>query len=143
MNTHMFNKGDDMVLLELYYKSMSLLSKFFGGADGLICALIIFILVDLFFSILLSLIKGNTKTFINKKIICKKIAMFFIIGLSNIIDICLVDSISYLHTITILFYIVHEASSILKKSVKLDLPVPKPLLIYIEKLKSESNNQGN
>lgn len=143
MNTHIFNKGDDMVLLELYYKATSLLSKFFGGADGLIYALIIFILVDLFFSVLLSLIKSNTKTFINKKIICKKIAMFFIIGLSNIIDIYLVDSISYLRTITILFYIVHEASSILKKSVKLDLPIPKPLLIFIENLKSESNNQGN
>lgn len=143
MNNHIQNQGDDMVLQELYYKATSLLSMFFGGADGLICALIIFIFVDLFFSVLLSIIKNNAKTFINKRIICKKIAMFFIIGLSNIIDIYLVDSISYLRTITILFYIVHEASSILKKSVKLDLPVPKPLLIFIEKLKSENNNQGN
>lgn len=132
-----------MMLLELYYKATNLLSKFFGGVDGLFYALIIFILVDLFFSILLSLVKGNIKILINKKIICKKIAMFFIVGLSNIIDIYLVDSICYLRTITILFYIVHESSSIFKKSVKLGLPIPKTLLFFIEKLKSGNNNQGN
>lgn len=131
------------MLKELSNKAVALLSWFLGGVDDLILALSVFIIVDLLFSILLYFIKKNIKTFINKKTLCKKFAMFFIIGLSNIIDIYLVDFISCFRTITILFYIVYETRSILEKTIKLGLPIPKPLLVFIENLNSENNKTNN
>lgn len=124
----------------LYYNLLKLLSWFLGSLDGPVQALIVFVIIDLFMSLLLAYINKDFKTYINKKIVCKKVCLFLVVGLSHIVDVYLVDFMNGFRTITILFYIVCEGIEILDKIIKTGLPVPKPLITFLKKIKSEDSN---
>lgn len=91
-------------------------------------------------SLLLSFINKNIKQYISKKRICKKISIFIVIGLSHIIDIYLVDFINGFRTTTILFYIIYEVVTILIKITEVGLPIPKPIINFLDKIKYKDTN---
>lgn len=128
------------MLQTLYDNSIKLLSWYLGGLDELINILIVCIILNSLMSLLLSFINKNIKQYISKKRICKKISIFIVIGLSHIIDVYLVDFINGFRTTTILFYIIYEVVTILIKITEVGLPIPKPIINFLDKIKHKDTN---
>lgn len=108
---------------------------FLGGIDGLVYTLAIFVLVDYLTGLMKAVSEGELSSKIGAKGIFKKILIFILIGLSNLVDGYLMD-FGMFRTIAIFFYISNEGISILENANAMGLPIP-------EKLKKLFKEMGN
>ena len=69
--------------------------------------------------------------------IAKKVMIFLLVGIGNIIDIEILKTGAVLRTAVIFFYISNEGISIIENAVRLDLPVPKKLINVLEQIKTD------
>ncbi len=93
---------------------------FMGGCDGLIYALIAFVVVDYITGFMCAIIDKRLSSEIGFKGICKKMLIFILVGLANILDTQVIGTGCVLRTAVIFFYISNEGVS-LEKSGKLFL----------------------
>ena len=81
--------------------------------------------------------------------IAKKIAIFALVSLSNIIDRFLLGSEDVLRTVTTVFYMANEAMSIMENVGKVGLPLPQKLQNFLSHfettrmVQSRSNGPGS
>ena len=66
--------------------------------------------------------------------ICKKIIIFMLIGIANLIDVYVIKSGAMLRTATIFFYLSNEGISLLENAVHLGLPVPEKIKQALKQL---------
>jgi toxin secretion/phage lysis holin len=66
--------------------------------------------------------------------ICKKVLIFVLIGVANLIDIYIIKSGSMLRTATIFFYLSNEGISLLENAAHLGLPVPQKIKDILKQL---------
>ena len=101
---------------------------FMGGCDGLIYALIAFVVVDYITGFMCAIIDKRLSSEIGFKGICKKMLIFILVGLANILDTQVIGTGCVLRTAVIFFYISNEGVSLLENAAHLGLPIPsKPL----------------
>lgn len=100
---------------------------FWGGLDNLIIALIVFAAVDYATGVLAAIIKKKLNSRVGFKGIAKKVLMFLIVGIANIVDVRLIQTGSAFRTATIIFYLANEGVSLLENSARCGLPIPKKL----------------
>lgn len=76
--------------------------------------------------------------------ICRKVLIFLLLGIANIIDINAPGSHAILRTVVIFFYISNEGISLLENSAHLGLPIPGKLKAVLKQLhdKAESEEEG-
>ncbi|MFC6117345.1 holin family protein [Macrococcoides bohemicum] len=96
---------------------------FFSGDLYLIKALIVLMFIDIITGILKAFVNGNLWSRKSLFGYARKLLVFCIIILSNIID-QIIHMDGALVTATIFFYIANEGFSIFENSVQLGLPVP-------------------
>lgn len=113
-----------------------------GGLDGLLYALIAFVVTDY----LTGLAAAKAEKKVSSKIgfigIMRKILIFLLVGLGNIIDIYLLGKGSAIRTAIIFFYVSNEGISILENCARAGLSVPPKLRQVLEQFnKSESEGQ--
>ena len=66
--------------------------------------------------------------------IAKKVLIFLLVGVANIIDVQVIGSGSVLRTAVIFFYLSNEGVSLLENAAHLGLPVPEKLKDILRQL---------
>ena len=123
---------------------------FLGGCDGLIVALICFVAVDYITGLMCAVSDKKLSSKAGFKGICRKVLIFTLVGVANIIDIQIIHTGSVLRTAVIFFYLSNEGVSLLENAAHLGLPIPKKLKEVLEQLhdkhnkeEDDNNDQGN
>lgn len=66
--------------------------------------------------------------------ICRKVLIFLLVGMANILDVAVVGNGSVLRTVVIFFYISNEGVSLLENAGHLGLPIPQKMKEVLEQL---------
>ena len=117
------------------------LGYFLGGCDGLFYALIVFVVIDYITGIMYAIINQSLSSEVGSKVICRKVLIFLLVGIANILDVQVIGSGSVLRTAVIFFYLSNEGVSILENAAFLSLPVPEKIKIVLEQLHDRSESE--
>ena len=112
---------------------------YLGGVDGFMYALIAFVMIDYITGIMVAVVERKISSEVGFRGIFKKVLIFIMVGIGNIIDIQLIGNGSAIRTAVIFFYISNEGISIVENTAKIGLPVPGKLLNVLEQLKSKGD----
>lgn len=118
------------------------LGYFLGGCDGLLYALIAFVVVDYVTGIMCAISDRTLSSAVGFKGICRKVLIFTLVGIGNIIDVQVLGTPGVLRTAVIFFYLSNEGVSILENSAHLGLPVPEKLKDVLEQLHEKGGNDN-
>ena len=115
------------------------LGWFLGGCDGLLYALIAFVVLDYITGIMCAVGDKTLSSEVGFKGICRKVLIFFLVGM--------IGNGSILRTAVIFFYLSNEGVSILENAAHLGLPVPQKMKEVLEQLhnrgqKKEDRNEN-
>ena len=119
------------------------LGWFLGGCDGLLYALIAFAVIDYITGVMCAITDHNLSSSVGFKGICRKILIFLLVGIANILDVNIIGSGSVLRTAAIFFYLSNEGVSLLENAAHLGLPVHGAIKEVLEKLHDRAENGGN
>ena len=119
------------------------LGYFLGGCDGLLYALIAFVVIDYITGVMCAIANHTLSSEVGFKGICRKVLIFLLVGIANILDIHVIDSGSVLRTAVIFFYISNEGVSLLENAAHLGLPVPEKIKNVLEQLHDRSTKEEN
>ena len=110
------------------------LGYFLGGCDGLLIALVIFAAVDYVTGVMCAVADKKLNSEVGFKGICRKVLIFLLVGIANILDVQVIGTGSVLRTAVIFFYLSNEGVSLLENAAHLGLPVPEKLKEVLEQL---------
>lgn len=117
-----------------------------GGYDGLLYTLIAFVIANYATSVMCGIADKKISVMTEFRAIEKKILIFLLVGLTNILDVQVINTDSALRTVTILFYISNEGMSLLDNVTYLGLPIPEKLKAVLDqiygKTKSDTNKEN-
>lgn len=115
------------------------LGYFMGGCDGLLYALIAFVVIDYITGVMCAISDHTLSSSVGFKGICRKVLIFLMVGIANIIDVQVLNTPGVLRTATVFFYLSNEGVSLLENAAHLGLPVPEAIKTVLEQL----HNRGN
>jgi toxin secretion/phage lysis holin len=118
------------------------LGYFLGGCDGLFVALVVFVVADYITGVMCAVVDKKLSSEVGFKGICKKVLIFMLVGIANILDIHVIGTGSVLRTAVIFFYLSNEGISLLENAGYLGLPIPKKLMDILEQLHDRSEGDG-
>ena len=104
------------------------LGWFLGGCDGLLYALVLFVVLDY--------ITGVMCLF-------RKVLIFSLVGIGHAIDSQVIGSGSVLRTAVIFFYLSNEGVSLTENAAHLGLPIPEKLKLVLEQLHDRAEKGGD
>lgn len=110
------------------------LGWFLGGCDGLIYALVAFIVIDYITGVMCAISDKTLSSAVGFRGICRKVLIFLLVGIANILDTNVIGTGSVLRTAAIFFYISNEGVSLLENAAHLGLPVPGAVKDVLEQL---------
>ena len=110
------------------------LGYFLGGNDGLLIALVLFAAVDYLTGVMCAVSDKVLSSNVGFKGICRKVLIFLLVGIANILDVHVIGTGSVLRTAVIFFYISNEGVSLLENAAHLGLPVPEKIKAVLEQL---------
>lgn len=119
------------------------LGWFLGGSDGLIFALLAFVVIDYITGIMCAIADKKLSSAVGFKGICKKVLIFLLVGIANIIDVNVIGNGSVLRTAVVFFYISNEGVSLLENAAHIGLPVPKKMKEILEQLHNRSESEDD
>ena len=119
------------------------LGWFLGGSDGLLYALIAFAVIDYITGVMCAITDHTLSSSVGFKGICRKILIFLMVGIANILDIYVIGTGSVLRTAAIFFYLSNEGVSLLENSAHLGLPIPGAIKEVLEQLHERAEHGGN
>ena len=115
------------------------LGWFLGGCDGLIYALIAFVVIDYITGVMCAVVNKQLSSEVGFRGIFKKVLIFMLVSVGNIIDQQLIGGGSVLRTAVIFFYLSNEGISIIENAGNLGLPVPHKLKDILAQLKEKED----
>ena len=120
------------------------LGYFLGGCDGLLYALIAFVAIDYITGVMCAINDKALSSEVGFKGICRKVLIFLLVGIANILDLNVIGTGSVLRTAVIFFYISNEGVSLLENASHLGLPVPQKIKAVLEQLhdRAEDDETG-
>lgn len=117
------------------------LGYFLGGCDGLLVALVVFAVVDYITGVMCAVADKKLSSAVGFKGICRKILIFLLVGLANILDAQIIGTGSVLRTAVIFFYISNEGVSLLENAAHLGLPIPGKIKAVLEQLHDRAERE--
>ena len=120
------------------------LGYFLGGCDGLLYALIAFVAIDYITGVMCAISDKTLSSEVGFKGICRKVLIFLLVGIGNIIDAQVLGSPGVLRTAVIFFYLSNEGVSLMENAAHLGLPVPDAIKTVLEQLhdRAEGKEDG-
>ena len=115
------------------------LGWFLGGCDGLIYALIAFVVIDYITGLMCAVVNKQLSSEVGFRGIFRKVLIFMLVSVGNIIDQQLIGGGSVLRTAVIFFYLSNEGISIIENAGNLGLPVPHKLKDILAQLKEKED----
>lgn len=117
------------------------LGYFLGGCDGLLYALIAFVVIDYITGVMCAISNHTLSSEVGFKGICRKVLIFLLVGIANIIDVQVMGAPGILRTAVIFFYLSNEGVSLLENAAHLGLPVPDAIKKVLEQLHDRSDGK--
>ena len=117
------------------------LGWFLGGCDGLLYALLAFVVIDYITGIMCAVVDNKLSSEVGFKGIFKKILIFALVGIGHIIDAQVIGSCSVLRTAVIFVYISNEGVSLIENAGHLGLPIPEKLKSVLEQLHDRAEKE--
>ena len=117
------------------------LGWFLGGADGFLYALIVFVAIDYITGVMCAIVDHKLSSEVGFKGICKKVLIFMMVGIGNIIDAQVLGQAGVLRTAVIFFYLSNEGVSMLENAGHLGLPIPAKLKDILVQLHNRSEDK--
>ncbi len=113
-----------------------------GGFDGMLSALLIFVVIDYLTGVLRAVSEKKLSSGVGFIGISRKVLIFALVGVANIVDTQILGQGTALRTATIFFYMANEAISVLENAGAVGLPLPKKLLDVLKQLRKKEDG-GN
>lgn len=111
-------------------------SSWMGGFDGLLTALVGFMVVDYLTGVFAAIVEHKLSSSVGAKGILQKILILMLVGVANALDQHIIEGDEpILRTAVIFFYLSNEGISILENATRLGLPVPDKLKSFLEQVK--------
>ncbi|MEQ2775526.1 holin family protein [[Clostridium] innocuum] len=117
------------------------LGYFLGGCDGLILALLAFVIIDYITGVMCAVSDKKLSSAVGFKGICRKVLIFLLVGIANILDVQVIGTGSVLRTAVIFFYISNEGVSLLENAGHLGLPIPVKIKSVLEQLHDRAESE--
>lgn len=114
---------------------------FFGGMDGLIYALLVFVVADYITGVMCAIADKKLSSEVGFRGICKKVLIFVMVGIGHIMDTYLIGNGEVLRTAVIFFYCSNEGISMLENAAHIGLPVPQKLKDILEQLHDRTEDK--
>ena len=118
------------------------LGYFLGGCDGLLYALIAFVVIDYITGVMCAIPEKKLSSEVGFKGICRKVLIFILVGLAHVMDVKVIGTGCILRTAIIFFYISNEGLSLVENAAYLGLPVPQKLKDVLEQLHDRAEKEG-
>ena len=119
------------------------LGYFLGDCDGLVLALLLFVVMDYITGIMCAIADKKLSSEVGFKGICRKVLIFMLVGIANILDVQVIGTGSVLRTAVIFFYLSNEGISLLENAAHLGLPIPEKLKLVLEQLHERSEEEDS
>ena len=110
------------------------LGWFLGGCDGLLYALVLFVVVDYITGVMCAANDHKLSSEVGFRGICRKVLIFLLVGIGHVLDTQIIGTGSVLRTAVIFFYLSNEGVSLLENAGHLGLPIPEKLKVVLEQL---------
>lgn len=110
------------------------LGWFLGGCDGLIYALLVFVVVDYLTGVLCAISDRALSSEVSFRGLCRKVLIFTLVAIGHILDVYVIGNGSVLRTAVVFFYMSNEGISLLENAGHLGLPIPDQLRLVLEQL---------
>ena len=117
------------------------LGYFLGGCDGLLFALVVFVVMDYITGVMCAAADRKLSSEVGFKGICRKVLIFMMVGIANVLDVLIIGSGSVLRTAVIFFYLSNEGLSLLENAGHLGLPIPEKLKAVLEQLHDRAEKE--
>lgn len=117
------------------------LGYFLGGCDGLLIALVMFVVMDYISGVMCAIADKTLSSEVGFKGICRKVLIFVLVGIANILDVQVIGTGSVLRTAMIFFYISNEGISLLENAGYLGLPIPEKIKTVLEQLHDRAERE--
>ena len=119
------------------------LGWFLGGCDGLLYALVLFVVVDYITGVMCAANDHKLSSEVGFKGICRKVLIFLLVGIGHVLDTQIIGTGSVLRTAVIFFYLSNEGVSLLENAGHLGLPIPDKLKVVLEQLHDRAEKENN
>ena len=103
------------------------LGWFFGGADGFFIVLLAFVVADYITGVMVAVTEKKLSSAVGFKGIFRKIIIFLLVGVANLLDVHVLGTAAVLRTAVIFFYISNEGISLLENAGHLGVKYPQKL----------------
>ncbi len=110
------------------------LGYFLGGCDGLLYALLAFVVLDYITGIMCAVADKKLSSAVGFKGICRKVLIFALVGVAHLLDVQIFGETGVLRTAIIFFYMSNEGLSLIENAAYLGLPIPEKLKKVLEQL---------
>ena len=114
---------------------------FLGGCDGLLYTLLAFVVIDYITGVMCAIVDKKLSSAIGFKGICRKVLIFTLVGIGNILDVYVLGGTGVLRTAVIFFYLSNEGVSLLENAAHLGLPIPEKLKEVLEQLHDRATEE--
>ena len=128
------NEYWSMILQFIFATIRNWLGWFLGGYDGLLFTLIVFVGINYITEVMCAIVDKKLSSEIKLKGIFKKILIFALVGIGNILDVQVSGNGSVFRTAVIFFYLSNVGISLLENASYLGLPIPEILRDVLEQL---------
>ena len=119
------------------------LGWFLGGWDGLLYALILFVVLDYITGVMCAVVDKKLSSEVGFKGIFRKVLIFALVGVGHVLDTQIIGAGSVLRTAVIFFYLSNEVLSLLENAAHLGLPIPEKLKVVLEQLHDRAEKGGD
>ena len=117
------------------------LGYYLGGFDGLLYALIAFVICDYVTGTTCAVSDKKLSSEVGFKGIAKKVVIFILVAVANIIDTNVITQGAILRTAVIFFYLSNEGLSLVENATHLGLPVPDKLKAVLAQLHDRAEKE--
>lgn len=117
------------------------LGYFMGGMDGMLIALVIFMVLDYITGIMCAILDKKLSSAVGFKGACKKALILILVGVANVVDVHVVGTGSALRGAVICFYLSNEGLSLIENAAYVGLPIPEKLKDILAQLHRRSEKE--
>ena len=119
------------------------LGYFLGGYDGLLYALVVFMVMDYITGVMCAVSDKKLSSAVGFKGICRKVLILMLVGIANLLDVQVIGTGAELRTAVIFFYLSNEGVSLLENAAHLGLPIPEKLKVILAQLHDRAEGDGD
>ena len=116
------------------------LGYFLGGVDGLLIALIVFMVLDYLTGLMCAVLDKKLSSAVGFRGIFKKALILIMVGIANVVDVHVVGTGSALRGAVVCFYLSNEGLSLLENTAHIGLPIPDGLREALAQLHGRDDN---